>query len=189
MTNTIVIADDEPITMMDIKEILIEAKYDVVGEASDGFDAVELCRKFRPDLVVMDIKMPLLGGLKAAEIIISEDLAKAVLLLTAYSSKEFIEQAKKAGVMGYLVKPVSEKSLLPAVEIAIHKGNEIAQMKSDAEGAKGKLEDRKIIDRAKGILMDTYGIPENEAYNRIRKLSMDKRCTMKQIASAIITDN
>lgn len=186
MQNKIVIADDEPITMMDLKEILCGAGYNVVGEASDGFDAVELCRKFNPDLVILDIKMPLLDGLKASKIIGNEGLAKSIILLTAYSGKEFIEQAKEAGVIGYLVKPIDERSLLPAVEIAIYNGAQIEKIKNNIKDTKNQLEDRKLIERAKGILMKNYSITEDEAYNRIRKLSMDKRCTMKQIADAII---
>ena len=188
MSNTIVIADDEPITRMDIKEILTEAGYNVVGEASDGFDAVELCRIHKPDLALLDIKMPLLDGLNAVNIISNENLAKSIVILTAYSSKEFIEKAKNAGVMGYLVKPIDERSLLPTIEIAIHKGNEIIKMKNEIKNTMSQLEDRKVIEKAKGILMKSHGILEDEAYNQIRKLSMNKRCTMKQIASIIITN-
>ncbi|QEK12651.1 ANTAR domain-containing response regulator [Crassaminicella thermophila] len=186
MKKRIVIADDEPITRMDLCEILEEAGYDVVGKASDGFDAVELCRKFKPDLVLMDVKMPLLNGLKATEIINEEQLANCVILLTAYSGKEFIEEAKNLGVMGYLVKPVNEKILLPTIEVCFSKSKEIERIKNDAKKAKEHVENRKIIERAKGILIKNYGITEDEAYKRIRKLSMDKRCPMKDIANAII---
>lgn len=189
MHKTVVIADDEPITIMDVREILAGAGFDVLGTASDGFDAVELCRRFKPDIVLLDIKMPLLDGLKAAKIISGEGIAKSVLLLTAYSDKEFIEQAKQAGVMGYIVKPFDERSLLPAVEIALHKGLEIDKIKEDAKAAAEKLEDRKYIEKAKGILMKSFKISEDEAYLRIRKLSMDKRCGMRQIADAIIMNN
>ena len=186
MGKTIVIADDEPITMMDLSEMLRESGYDIVGEAFDGFDAVEICRKYKPDLVLMDVKMPLLDGIKATKIIMNEELSDSVVLLTAYSGNEFVRQAKDAGVMGYIVKPVDEKCLLPAIEVAISKGKEIKRIKDDAVKAKENLESRKTIERAKGMLMKKFKITEEEAYNRIRKLSMDKRCSMLKIADAII---
>lgn len=186
MGKTIVIADDEPITMMDLREILRDAGYDVVGEASDGFDAVEICRKYKPDLVLMDVKMPLLDGIKATKIIMNEGLSDSVVLLTAYSGNEFVEQAKEVGVMGYLVKPIDEKSLLPAIEVAISRGKELKRVKGDVLKAKENLESRKAIERAKGILMKKFMLTEEEAYSKIRKLSMDKRCSMVKIADAII---
>ena len=189
MRYRIVVADDEPITRMDLSEILKEEGYDVVGEASDGFDAVEFRRKLRPDLVLMDVKMPILDGIKASKVVMNEQLAKSVVLLTAYSGMEFIEQAKEAGVMGYIVKPISSKNLIPAIEIAISKGIEIQKIKGDADELRDKLEARKIIERAKGILMKNNDISDEEAYNRIRKLSMDKRSSMKNIAYAIIMNN
>ncbi|WBW94901.1 ANTAR domain-containing response regulator [Oceanirhabdus sp. W0125-5] len=189
MKKKIVIADDEPITRIDLREILEEANYDVVGEATDGFDAVELCKKHLPDLVLMDIKMPLLDGINAANIIMEEELANSVILLTAYSGKEFIEKAKVAGVMGYLVKPIDDKSLLPAVEIALSKGKEIKKMKKDIKKANEKLEARKKIEKAKGILMRKNGMNEDEAYNKIRALSMNKRVSMKEIADILIMSN
>ena len=186
MKKKIVIADDDPITKMDIKEMLESSGYDVVGKAADGFDAIEQCRKNLPDLVVMDIKMPLIDGLTAANIIDGENLAGAVLILTAYSDDEFIQKAKEAKVIGYVVKPVDEKNLLPAVEIAIAKAEEIKKMKNDVQDSMDKLNARKKIEKAKGILMDKYRISEEEAFRRLRTLSMDKRCSMKDIASAII---
>lgn len=182
----IVIADDEPITRMDIKEILESCHYDVVGEAADGFDAIELCRQNKPDLVIMDIKMPLVDGLAAAKIINNEGIAGAVLILTAYSGNEFVQRAKEAKVIGYVVKPIDEKNLLPAVEIAISKSEEIKQIKNNAEIADSKLDARKKIEKAKGILMDRYKISEDEAFVQLRNLSMNKRCSMKDIASTII---
>lgn len=186
MMKNIVIADDDPITKMDIKEILESSGYNVVGKAADGFDAIELCRSNLPDLVVMDIKMPLIDGLAAAKIINNESLAGAVLILTAYSDDEFIQKAKEARVIGYVVKPVDEKNLLPAVEIAIAKAEEIKQMKKAAQTTMDKLDARKKIEKAKGILMDKYKISEEEAFRRLRTLSMNKRCSMKDIASTII---
>lgn len=186
MNKKVVIADDEPITRMDLSEMLEEAGYEVVGEASDGFDAIEICRKTRPNLILMDIKMPLLDGLKASKIINNENLADCIVLLTAYSGKEFIEEAKSAGVMGYVIKPINEKSLLPAIEIAMSKSEEINEIKNESLKNKESLEDRKKIEKAKGILMKAENITEAEAYSKIRKISMDKRCQMKNIAEIII---
>ncbi|MFW5961376.1 MAG: ANTAR domain-containing response regulator [bacterium] len=189
MTKKIVIADDEPITIMDISEILVEEGYNVVAEVSDGFDAIEACRQHKPDLILLDIKMPLLNGIKAAKVIKEENLAEAIVFLTAYSNKEFIKQAKEVGVMGYLVKPVDSANLLPAVELVISQGEELLLIKENIKELKLKLEKRKIIARAKGILMNSEKISEEEAYNKIRKLSMDKRCSMKEIAHIIILNN
>ncbi len=186
MSHGIIVADDEPISRMDITEILEGEGHRILGEAADGFDAVELCRKHRPDIVLMDIKMPLLDGLKAARMIREERLAKAILLLTAYSGKEFVNQAKEIGVAGYLVKPVSEASLLPMIEIAISQAGEMSRMEGDIARAKAELESRKKIEKAKGILMRSQGISEDAAFKQIRKLSMDKQCPMKDIADIII---
>ena len=149
MKRRIVIADDEPITRMDLKEILIEAGYDVVGEASDGFDAVELCKKLRPDMVLMDIKMPLLDGLKASKMINEKHYAGCIILLTAYSDMDVINEATKAGVMGYMVKPIDEKALIPTLEIAWSKQSEFDSMKQNVEAVKGELETRKKLRKPK----------------------------------------
>lgn len=189
MKKTIVIADDEPITRMDIYEILSEAGYEVVGQASNGFDAVELCRRFKPDLVLMDIKMPHLDGLKATKLIVDENLADAIVVLTAYSGSEFIEEAKTVGVTGYIVKPVEERNLLPEVEIAIAKGKEIKVIKEEMIKIKKDMEKRRTIDKAKEILMEKYLITEEAAYKRLRKSSMDRRCSMQEIAVAVIQNS
>jgi len=186
MKNTIVIADDEPITRMDIGEMLIEAGYNVVGQACDGFDAVELCRRFKPELVLMDIKMPHLDGLKATKLIIDERLADAVVVLTAYSGSEFIEEAKAVGVTGYIVKPIEERSLLPEIEIAISKGKELKKMKEEMIKLKEEMEKKKIIDKAKELLMEKFNITEVAAYKRLRNSSMDRRCSMLEIATTTI---
>jgi AmiR/NasT family two-component response regulator len=186
MSKKIVIADDEPITRMDLREMLEAAGYNVVGEASDGFDAVALCRKHSPDLVLMDIKMPLLDGLNAAKIIQNENLASGIVLLTAYSGKEFVEKATKVGAIGYIVKPIDEKSLIPSLEVAIAKSAEIKKIKIDVEKACSKLEGRKIIEKAKGLLVQKDKITEQEAYDKIRNLSMNKRCSMGDIARAVV---
>lgn len=181
-----VIADDEPLIKMDIREILELNGYEVVGEASDGFDAVELCRLHNPDFVIMDIRMPLLDGLKAAEIINREKTSKCVLLLTAFSDKSIAKEASKANVMGYLVKPIDENALIPAIEIALHKINELEKINKEYEKTKKALASRVTLDRAKGILMDQRGMSEMAAYHYIRKVAMDKECTIAQVAEMII---
>lgn len=186
MSKKIVIADDEPITRMDIREMLEEAGYVVVGEASDGFDAIEVCKKHLPNIVIMDIKMPLLDGINASKIIIQEGLADGIILLSAYSDTNFVEKAKDAGVIGYLVKPLDNKSLIPAIEVAMAKSNELKEMKINMISIEKKLEARKVIEKAKGILMTQQGISEEEAFSMIRNLSMKKRVTMKDIAGIII---
>lgn len=181
----IVIADNESIIRMDLKELLEEAGHTVVGEAADGVKAVELTRKHHPDLVVMDIKMPEMDGITAAKIISNEKLAP-VLLLTAFSQKEIVEKAKDSGVLAYLVKPVKEANLFPAIEIALSRFQEFAELERELEEVKTSLATRKILDRAKGILMDTYSLSESEAYRRIQQYSMAKRKSIREVAEAIV---
>lgn len=182
----VVIADDEPITRMDLKEILESKGYQVVGEAADGFDAVEVCKKVRPDLVLMDIKMPLLDGLSAARIVFDEGLADTVVLLTAYSEKEFIDKAKEIGVGGYLVKPVDEKSIIPNMELAVARSRELRKLSRDMEKVSKRLEDRGVIERAKGIVMRRDDMTEQEAYDYIRKISQVKNVSMRRVAEIIL---
>ena len=144
----VVIADDEPITRMDLKELLSEEGYQVVGEAADGFDAVEACKQSRPDLVLMDIKMPLLDGLSAAKILFEENLADTVMMLTAYSEREFVDEAKHIGVAGYLVKPIDEKSLVPSIELAVARSKDMRKLRKDMEKVSERLENRSIIEKA-----------------------------------------
>jgi response regulator NasT len=181
----IVVADNESIIRMDLRELLEEAGHTVVGEASDGLKAVDLARKHRPDLVIMDIKMPEMDGITAAKIISNEKLAP-VLLLTAFSQKDIVEKAKDSGVLAYLVKPVKEVNLFPAMEIAISRFQEFAELERELEDVKNSLETRKILDRAKGILMDAYNLSENEAYRRIQQYSMSKRKSIREVAEAIV---
>ena len=181
----IVIADNESIIRMDLRELLEEAGHEIVGEAVDGRRAVDLTRKYRPDLVIMDIKMPEMDGIAAAKIIAQEKLAP-VLLLTAFSQPEIVERAKDSGVLAYLVKPVRESNLFPAMEIALSRFQEMQALESELDNVKNSLEMRKTLDRAKGILMDAYNLSEAQAYRRIQQYSMIKRKTIKEIAESII---
>lgn len=186
MKRTIVIVDDEPITRMDTREILEANGYDVVGEASDGFEAIEVCKKYNPSLVLMDIDMPLLDGIKASKVLTKEKLVGGVILLTAFEDKKYIEMAKEVGAFGYMIKPVNEKVFIPTVEMSLSKAEEFDELKKDYDKINSKLNDRKLIEKAKGILVKQFNSNENDAYNRIRKLSMDRRTTMAEIAKIII---
>ncbi|MDM0887102.1 response regulator [Clostridium perfringens] len=186
MKRTIVIVDDEPITRMDTREILEANGYDVVGEASDGFEAIEVCKKYNPSLVLMDIDMPLLDGIKASKVLTKEKLVGGVILLTAFEDKKYIEMAKEVGAFGYMIKPVNEKVFIPTVEMYLSKAEEFDELKKDYDKINNKLNDRKLIEKAKGILVKQLNSNENDAYNRIRKLSMDRRTTMAEIAKIII---
>ena len=181
----ILIADNESIIRMDLKELLEEAGHEVIGEAADGFKAVELTRKLKPDLVSMDIKMPEMDGIAAAKLISNEKLAP-VLLLTAYSQKEIVEKAKDSGVLAYLVKPVKESNLFPAMEIALSRFKEYMEIEQELLDLRNSLETRKILDRAKGLLMDAYNLSEQEAFRRIQQYSMAKRKSIREVAEAII---
>ena len=181
----ILIADNESIIRMDLKELLEEAGHEVVGEAADGLKAVELTRKLKPDLVIMDIKMPEMDGIAAAKMITNEKLAP-VLLLTAYSQKEIVEKAKDSGVLAYLVKPVKESNLFPAMEIALSRFKEYMEIEQELLDLRNSLETRKILDRAKGLLMDAYNLSEQEAFRRIQQYSMAKRKSIREVAEAII---
>ena len=181
----IIIADNESIIRMDLKEMLEEEGHTVIGESINGLKAVELTRKLKPDLVIMDIKMPEMDGITAAKIISDEKLAP-VILLTAFSQKNIVEKAKHAGVLAYLVKPIRQDSLFPAIEIALSRFAEIQQLEHDLNDVKNSLQMRKTLDRAKGILMDAYNISESEAYRRIQKYSMAKRKSIKEVAEAIV---
>lgn len=174
----IVIADDESIIRMDLKEMLTSLGYLVVGEASNGRVAVQLARELRPDLVIMDIKMPDMDGIEAARILTEERIAP-VLFLTAFGQRDLIEQAKEAGVVGYLVKPFRESDLTPAIEVAIERFKEFRELEEQVKDLKEALETRKLVDRAKGILMDRDGLTEAEAFRKIQKMSMNTRRPMR----------
>lgn len=181
----IIIADDESIVRTDLKEMLTNLDYLVVGEVGDGRSAVNLARELKPDVVIMDIKMPDMDGIEAAKILTEEQIAP-VILLTAYGQKELVDRAKEAGVVGYLVKPFRETDLAPAIEIATSRFKEFQVMKQEVQDLQNALETRKLVDRAKGILMDSQGLTEAEAFRKIQKMSMNTRRAMREVAEAII---
>ncbi len=181
----VIIADDESVIRADLREMLSNLNYLVVGEVGDGQSAVNLAREVKPDVVIMDIKMPDMDGIEAAKILTRERVAP-VLLLTAYSQKDLVERAKEAGVVGYLVKPFRENEVVPAIEIALARFAEFSELQKQVGDLKETLETRKVVDRAKGILMDTQGLTEHEAFRKIQKMSMNTRKPMKEIAEAIV---
>ncbi len=182
---TVVVAEDEALIRLDIVEMLRENDFTVVGEAGDGEEAVKLATELNPDLVVMDIKMPILDGISAAERIVSARIAP-VVLLTAFSQRELVERARDAGAMAYVVKPFTAADLMPALEIAVSRHSEIKALEAEVADLADRFETRKLVDRAKGLLQTKYGLSEPEAFRWIQKTSMDKRLTMKEVASAVI---
>ena len=184
----LVIADDESLIRMNLKETLVGLGYLVVGEAGDRVSAITLARQLQPDLVVMDIKMPKLDGIQAAEVLTQERIAP-VLLLTAYSDRELVDRAREAGVVAYLVKPFREADLLPAIEVAIARFQELRALDKQLGDLQEAMETRKIVERAKGLLMETQGLTEAEAFRRIQQLSMNTRKPMKEIAQALLLAN
>ena len=184
-TLRIVIADNESLIRLDIREMLEDAGHEVVGEAVNGRRAVELTRQHRPDLVLMDIKMPEMDGITAAGKIYADKIAP-VILLTAFSQPDIVDKAKDSGVLGYLVKPVQESQLFPAIEIALSRWQEMQGMEDELEKLKDSLETRKMVDRAKGIIMAAHKLGEQEAYRRMQQYAMQKRVPLKDVAQSII---
>ncbi len=181
----LVIADDESIIRMNLRETLVGLGYLVVGDAGDGLSAIHLARELRPDLVIMDIKMPKLDGIQAAKVLTEEKIAP-VLLLTAYSDRELVDRARDAGVVNYIVKPFREAELLPAIEIALARFAEFNTINKELGDLKDTMETRKLVERAKGVLMDTQGLKEQDAFRKIQQLSMNTRKSMREIAQAIL---
>jgi response regulator NasT len=181
----VVVAEDEALIRMDIVETLRDNGFIVVGEAGDGERAVELAMELRPDLVVMDVKMPKLDGISAAERLSKDNIAP-VILLTAFSQKELVNRATEAGAMAYVVKPFSPNDLLPAIEIALSRYAQIQALESEVADLAERFETRKVVDIAKGILNEKMGLSEPEAFRWIQKASMDRRLTMKDVAVTII---
>jgi response regulator NasT len=181
----LIIADDESLIRADLREMLTTLGYLVVGEVGDGQSAVNLARELKPDVVIMDIKMPNMDGIEAAKVLTEEKIAP-VLLLTAYSQRDLVDRAKEAGIVGYLVKPFREQEIIPAIDIALARFQEFRELEKEVGDLKETLETRKIVDRAKGLLMDQQHLTEAEAFRKIQKMSMNTRKPMKEIAEAII---
>jgi response regulator NasT len=185
VTIRVVIAEDEAIIRLDLKESLEEEGYEVVGEAGRGDQAIELARELRPDLAILDIKMPGVDGLTAARTIAAERLC-AVLMLTAFSQREIIEEARDAGALAYLVKPFQKNDLIPAIEVAIGRFRELQQLDSEVDSLGEQLESRKLVDRAKGILIDECSMREQEAFTFIQRTAMSERSRMRDVAERIV---
>lgn len=185
MPTRVVIAEDEAIIRLDLKETLEEEGYDVVGETGRGDKAVELVRELRPDVAILDIKMPGMDGLEAARLITDERLA-AVLVLTAFSQRDFVEQARDAGALAYLVKPFQKTDLVPAIELAVGRFRELQALADEVDGLQEQLEARKLVDRAKGLLMDRYGLSEADAFSFVQRRAMNERVTMRTVAERVI---
>jgi AmiR/NasT family two-component response regulator len=181
----VVVAEDESLIRMDIVEILRDAGYEVVGEAGDGETAVALATELRPDLVIMDVKMPQLDGISAAERLTANHIAP-VVLLTAFSQKELVERASEAGALAYVVKPFTPSDLLPAIEIALSRYAQIITLEAEVSDLVERFETRKLVDRAKGLLNEKMGLSEPDAFRWIQKASMDRRLTMHDVSQAII---
>ncbi len=180
-----VLAEDEALIRLDLKEMLEEEGFQVVGEAGDGETAVRLATELRPDLVIFDVKMPVLDGISAAEQVVAARLAP-VVILTAFSQRDLVERAREAGAMAYLVKPFQKKDLLPAIEMAVSRFQEILALESEVADLTGRLEARKLVDRAKSVLQTTHGMSEPEAFGWIQRTSMDQRRSMRSVAQDVV---
>jgi AmiR/NasT family two-component response regulator len=181
----VVIAEDEALIRLDLKEMLEEEGYEVVAEAGDGEAAVKLAVSQRPDLVILDVKMPVLDGLSAAEQIASERIAP-VVILTAFSQRDLVERARDAGAMAYLVKPFTKADLVPAIAMAVSRFQEVRALEAEVSNLRDRLEVRKLLDRAKGLLQAEHGLTEAEAFRWIQKTSMDRRVSMREVAQAVL---
>jgi response regulator NasT len=185
MKKRIIVVEDESLVRLDVSMMLEDAGYEVIAQAGDGEKAVELAFSLKPDLIIMDIKMPKLNGLKASEII-SKKMNTPILILTAYSQREYIDKAKQENIMGYLVKPITEANLIPAVEIALKQAENAQLYREQVENMNKQLMERKMIEKAKGILMQKYNLSEDAAYRKIQKISMNKQVTLENVAKQII---
>ena len=185
-TRSVVIAEDEALIRMDLAEMLTEEGYDVVGQAGDGAKAVELAEQLRPDLVILDVKMPVLDGIAAAERIAGQRIAP-VVILTAFSQRDLVERARDAGAMAYLVKPFTQSDLVPAIEMAVSRFAEVTLLEQEVADLQDRLETRKAVDRAKSILQQQLQLSEPEAFRWIQKTAMDLRLSMRQVAEGVVT--
>jgi response regulator NasT len=182
---TVVIAEDEALIRMDLAEMLTEEGYDVVGQAGDGATVIELAERLRPDLVIVDVKMPVLDGIAAAESIASRRIAP-VVILTAFSQRDLVERARDAGAMAYLVKPFSKSDLVPSIEMAVSRFAELSQLEAEVADLTERLETRKQVDRAKAVLQEQLSLSEPDAFRWIQKTAMDLRLSMRQVADGVI---
>ena len=185
MPTRIILAEDDSVIRMDLREELQRQGYLVVGDVGDGQSAINLAREVRPDLIIMDIRMPELDGIEAARVLTSEHLAP-VMLLTAFSDNELIERAREAGVVSYITKPWRQSDLKPAIEIALARFQEFREIESQVKTLEDQLATRKVVEKAKGVLMEKYKLTEQEAFRRIQKLSMNNRKSMREVAEAIL---
>ena len=181
----VLVAEDEALIRLDLVELLNDEGYEVVGQVGDGEQAVKLARELEPDLVVMDIKMPIMTGIEAAEIIMDERIAP-VVMLTAFSQRDLVEQAREAGAMAYVVKPFDASDVIPAIEMALARFAELRAVEEEAADLAERLESRKVIDQAKGLLQDSFGMTEAEAFRWIQKQAMDMRKSMRDVAEGVI---
>ena len=186
MSLRVVVVEDETLTRIDLIEILKENGYDVVGEATDGIEAVEICKKLQPDIVLLDIKIPYISGLKVANILKENNFKGCIIILTAYNIVEYIQEASNTIVMGYILKPIDESIFLERLKLIYKNFKLYDDLKKEVEETKKKLEERKVIERAKGIVMVKYTLSEEEAYKKMRDLSMQKRISMSKLAEIII---
>jgi AmiR/NasT family two-component response regulator len=184
-TRRVVIAEDEVLIRMDLAEMLAEEGYEVVGQAGDGQTAIDLTEQLRPDLVILDVKMPVLDGIAAAERIARDRIAP-VVMLTAFSQRDLVERARDAGAMAYLVKPFSQTDLVPAIEMAVSRFAELTQLESEVADLTERLETRKAVERAKNVLQEQLGLSEPDAFRWIQKTAMDLRLSMRQVADGVI---
>lgn len=181
----VVVAEDEVLIRMDLAEMLSEEGYEVVGQAGDGATAVDLAERLRPDLVILDVKMPVLDGIAAAEQIAAQRIAP-VVILTAFSQRDLVERARDAGAMAYLVKPFSQQDLVPAIEMAVSRFAEVAALEDEVKDLTERLETRKAVERAKSLLMEQLSLSEPEAFRWIQKTAMDLRLSMRQVADGVV---
>jgi response regulator NasT len=183
----VVVAEDEALIRLDLVEMLGEEGYEVVAAAADGEEAVRLAEEHRPDLVILDVKMPVLDGITAAERIVARRIAP-VLMLTAFSQRDLVDRARDAGAMAYLVKPFTKTDLVPAIEMAVSRHAEVLALQSEVAGLADQLETRKLVERAKGVLQSTYGLSEPEAFRWVQKAAMDRRLSMREVAEVVVAE-